>query len=54
VSQFYRRWEWYEFYNRNPSRQRDEACDPPKNNFWVLPLTRQEQKTFWAAVEAGR
>jgi hypothetical protein len=54
VSEFYRRWQWCEFYNRNPSRQRDEPCESPKNNFWVLPLTRQEQKNFWAAVEAGR
>ena len=53
VSKFHCRWRWYEFYNRNPSRRQDESCDPPQNNFWVLPLTPQEQKTFWAAVEAG-
>ncbi len=54
VATFYRRWQWYEFYNRNPTRRRVEPCESPDNNFWVLPLTRQDRKDFKAAAEADK
>jgi hypothetical protein len=57
VFSFYRRWQWCDFYAHNPARRRSpeyEPCLPDRNNFWVLPLTRCDERAFRAAVKAGQ
>jgi hypothetical protein len=53
VAEFCVRRRWCDFYEHCPARRRDpryESCLPCRNNFWVLPLNRQDRKDFWAAV----